>query len=242
MRADRRQRSLKFVGWGGERKGAGRKRAAGKRSSVEHRPRRHKGSKPAHATLRLRDDVPDIRMRSVYLAIEDAIRAGRDRFGFRVVEHSAQGNHLHLVVEADSELALSRGMQGLAIRIARAINRALGRRGKVFADRFHARDLGTPTEVRNALLYVLNNARHHSVERGRAWPARRVDPCSSAKWFDGWAVDVECLRLEGQSPTAGPQTWLLRVGWRKLGLLDPSEIPRGAKRRKVKAPPVSWMK
>jgi putative transposase len=185
-----------------------------------------------HATLRLRDDVPDIRVRSVYLAIEEAIRAGCDRFGMRVVQHSAQGNHLHFVVEADDERSLSRGMQGLAIRIARAINRAVGRRGKVFTDRFHGRDLGTPTEVRNAILYVLNNARHHSA---KAWPPRRVDPCSSAKWFDGWAVEVECLRLDGPSPTTTAKTWLLRVGWRKLGLLDPAEVPAGSRRSKRSA-------
>ena len=242
MRSDRRQRSLKFVGWGGKRKGAGRKRADGKRSSGVHRRRLHKKDKPAHVTLRLRSDVSDIRMRSVYLEIEDAIRSGRERFGFRVVQHSAQGNHLHLVVEADSALALSRGMQGLAIRIARAINRALGRRGKVFEDRFHARDLGTPTEVRNAILYVLNNVRHHAADQGKAWPPRRVDPCSSAKWFDGWAVEVECLRLEGPSPSAAPRTWLLTVGWRRLGLIDPSEIPRGSKAPRRKASPAHWLR
>ena len=174
--------------------------------------------------------MPDVRVRSVYLAIEDAIRAGSDRFGFRVTQHSAQGNHLHLVVEAEDESALSRGMQGLAIRIARAINKALGRRGPAFEDRFHSRDLGTPTEVRSALVYVLNNAKHHAAERGRAWPARRIDPCSSGKWFDGWAVEVECTRLSGPSPVAGPQTWLLRIGWRRLGLIHPSEVP-GRQRR-----------
>lgn len=94
-------------------------------------------------TLRLRDDVPDIRARTIYLALEDAIRNGRERSGFRVVHFSAQGNHIHLIVEAVSQLALTRGMQGLTIRIARAINKAAGRRGKVFADRYVERNQGT---------------------------------------------------------------------------------------------------
>ena len=32
------------------------------------------------------------------------------------------GNHLHLIVEADGNEALSRAMQGLCIRIAKALN------------------------------------------------------------------------------------------------------------------------
>ena len=186
-------------------------------------------------TLRFRDDLPNMRERNLYVTIEDAIRAGRERFGFRVIEWSVQGNHLHLVAEADSELALTRGMQGLSIRVARAINRALSRHGKVFADRFHARDLTTPTEVRNALVYVLQNAKHHAKDRGQNWPRRRVDPFSSAAWFTGWASDVEAGRLPGPSPAAPARTWLLRTGWRRLGLISPSEIPKEARASRTRS-------
>ena len=146
-RAKNRQRQFKFVGWGGERRGAGRKLVEGRRRSVGHRMRSHASAKPSIVTLRLRDDVPDIRGRTIYLAIEDAIRNGRERSGFRVVHFSAQGNHIHLIVEAVSQLAVSRGMQGLTIRIARAINKAAGRRGKVFADRYHAEPIGSPRQA-----------------------------------------------------------------------------------------------
>ena len=71
------------------------------------------------------------------------------------------GNHLHLVVEADGGAVFSRGMQGLDIRIARAVNRVMKARGRVFADDYHARLLGTPTEVVNAIAYVLGNRVHH---------------------------------------------------------------------------------
>jgi hypothetical protein len=83
-------------------------------------------------------------------------------------------------VEADEPPRFERGVRGLAIRVAKAVNRALGRRGRVWADRYHAHLLRTPREVRNALVYVLNNFRKHV--RG----ARGLDPRSSARWFDGW--------------------------------------------------------
>ncbi len=98
-------------------------------------------------------------------------------------------------------------MQGLSTSIARTMNRELGRKGRFFADRYHARVLATPTEVRNALVYVLHNAKHH----GKRY--RGVDPFSSGWWFD-W-IDFE--PIENPPPIAAPRTWLLSKGWQKAG-------------------------
>jgi hypothetical protein len=135
---------------------------------------------------------------------------------FRVVHFSIQSNHLHLIVEASDEQALSRGMQGLSIRMARAAHRALGHRGTIFSDRYHAHQLRTPRETRAALLYVLQNWAKHG--RGGDY-----DPRSSAVWFDGWSRPP-CA--SGEEPiVARPRTWLVRVGWRRHGLLKPGERP-----------------
>jgi hypothetical protein len=77
------------------------------------------------------------------------------------VHYSVQGNHLHLLVEAEDRRALSRGMKGLGVRIARGLNRVMGRRGAVLDDRYHGHVLKTPTEVRHARQYLLQNARRH---------------------------------------------------------------------------------
>ena len=89
----------------------------------------------------------------------------------RVLHYSLQSTHLHMIVEADDDHALSRGMQGLVIRLARAINRATGRQGPVFPDRFHSSDLESPTRVRRALVYVLQNVFKHA---GSAWGTCRA--------------------------------------------------------------------
>jgi hypothetical protein len=139
---------------------------------------------------------------------------------FRVLQYSVQSDHLHLVVEADEPTGLARGLQGLAIRVAKAINRVLGRNGSVWGDRYHARPLSTPREVRNALIYVLNNWRKH-ISAARGFDAR-----SSAAWFDGWRAVV--ARPLGPAPVAVARTWLARVGWRRHGPIDVREGPRGA--------------
>ena len=145
--------------------------------------------------------------------------AASEKDGFRVVHFSIQSNHLHLIVEATAETALSRGMQGLSIRMARAAHRALGHGGTIFADRYHAHQLESPRETRAALLYVLQNWAKHG--RGGDY-----DPRSSALWFDGWTRPPPA---SGEEPiVARPRTWLVRIGWRRHGLLRPGECPRGA--------------
>jgi REP element-mobilizing transposase RayT len=220
------QTSLVFSRRGGARKGAGRKRADGRRGvGVTHRARpRVDARTPVHVTLRLRRDVPNLRSQLGMHVVWRAFAAARDRLGMRLVHWSAQRDHLHLLVEPESGRALSRGVQGLCIRLAKALNHAFGRRGGVFADRYHGVPLRSPRQTRNALAYVLLNARHHASGRGEAL-SRGLDACSSSPCFDGWTVP--------RPPTHGPlsgtvhpaATWLLRTGWRRHGLIHPFEVP-----------------
>ena len=156
---------------GGARRGAGRPR--GRR--VSHQARARFRNLPVHTTLRVREEIPSLRRDELFGEVSGAIGASR-KDDFRVVHFSVLGNHLHLIVEARDHLALARGMQGLGIRIARAVNRALDRPGSVFADHYHAHYLRSPAEAARAVAYVLGNHEHHFPDASR--PARWVDPCS----------------------------------------------------------------
>jgi REP element-mobilizing transposase RayT len=222
------QRILEFKSWGGARQGAGRKRE-GKLERVAHSKRPAiKSSHPMHITLRIEDGLTSLRNRSEYATVREALVAGADRFGMRLVEFAVLSNHVHLVCEADDERSLARGIKGLCVRIARSLNRLWSRVGSVFIDRYHAHVLKTPREVRNALHYVLHNAALHGA------PLGGPDPCSSGAWFDGWRHELGLRRVtSGSSSSRAPArvpsnsplpralTWLLRVGWRRHGSLDP---------------------
>jgi putative transposase len=230
-----KQGCLSFRAWGGARKGSGRKRV-GKRACLPHRRRSPlKSSEPHHTTVRLVDDVANVRRWRIFAAIVEAIAAAQ-RLNFRIVEFSVQDGHLHLITEASGVTALTNGVRALSIRIARAINRLLKRRGKVVADRFHARTLATPREVRNALVYVLQNARKHFQQKGIALRADWLDNFSSAAFFAGWngvtAKAALALRGEWRSetrelpvPTRAASTWLLGTGWKRHGTISSTEVP-----------------
>ncbi len=191
------QLALGLPQWGGKRKGAGRPRTLRHPGligpGVPHLARPDFAARnPVHVTQRVQPGVGYLRSYRRSQAIVAALRSVR---GIRVVHYSIQGNHLHLIVEAQNRTALSRGMQRLATRIAKQLNALAGRHGGVFTDRYHARALTTPREVRNAIRYVLGNYRHHTREYlPRGWQ----DP----------------LATRTDAPLTAPSVWLLRVGWR----------------------------
>jgi putative transposase len=226
-------RQLTFLR-GGKRRGAGRK-PKGDRPLVSHATREVLAARhPVLVTTRLHGGLPSLR-RADTLEVVTAAFAGSvgsaDRHGMRLVQFTIQSNHLHLIVEARDVRSLSRGMRGLLVRIARGLNRLWRHHGSVFADRYDARALRSPREVRNALAYVLNNSKKHGCHLAD------VDPYTSGSAFDGWKggprVSSDPDRRELVLPA---RTWLLAHGWRRHGLIDSAEIPgRAARARRAGA-------
>jgi REP-associated tyrosine transposase len=219
--------------WGGYRPGSGRKPLpASKRSGVPHRERARLASRyPIHATVRIRKGLPPLRNQRTKRLLQKCFAAACERAGFRLVHYSIQSSHLHLLCEGTDRKALSRGMQGLLIRVAKALNKLWQRRGSVFAERYHEHILRTPREVRNAVAYVLNNLwRHIGGVRlsARSDTASGLDGFASGLWFDGWRHKPRLTfpRSIGP-PVARPHTWLLEFGWRRCGLIRVDEVPRG---------------
>jgi REP element-mobilizing transposase RayT len=227
------QLAFTFRSWGGKRKGAGRP-PKGCAAGVAHvrRPalsRQH----PVHVTLRIAASLPSLRDGRLFDKVRFALAAGRERFGFRLVHFSVQSNHLHLIAEAPDRRALALGMQGLCVRVARAVNRALARRGRLFADRYHSRALKTPRAVHFAVRYVLLNARKHHAAIAPGF----IDGCSSAAWFgdfqrpDELAFGAASTRARWrassgiEAPVLPARTWLLREGSRRYGGFDIDDVP-----------------
>lgn len=208
---------------GGRRAGAGRK--PGPNPRIAHRQReRITRHHPCHVTLRVHRSIPSLRSARFIAELECSLRESCERGRFRVAHYAVLRDHVHAIVEASSARDLACGMRSLGARIARVTHRVFRLRGAVLADRFHLHALRTPREVRNALAYVLLNARRHAAKAGRALAsAVRIDRASSGRWFAGWKV-----RTEGTADppaVARARSWLLSVGWRSVGLIDPREIP-----------------
>jgi REP element-mobilizing transposase RayT len=177
----------------------------------------------------MRAGLPSLRRERISAMLRGVLFGQRQRKyapAFQVVEFSIQDNHLHLMVEAvgpEAHDALRSGISGFAIAFAKRLNKMLGRKGKVWGDRWHGRELGSPSEVRNILGYIFRNVvRHGARVYGRGF----ADPFSSAPRFDGWSRPVVRTGEHEIWPHAPPRTWLLERGWRLVGLLDPDVLAK----------------
>jgi REP element-mobilizing transposase RayT len=224
------QIELEFKTWGGKRKGAGRPPRS-YRPSEPHTTRRRSSRLTAlHVTLRAETDLGTLRRRDAFFALRKATLAVAARRDFRIVHVSPERDHVHLIVEADDDVALARGIQAFESSAAQRLDRVSCRAGKVFADRYHSTIIASPTQARHALSYVLNNWRHHKQDEGWDEQFWDVDYYSSAVGFDGWAELAERPFLFQMPPekrlcVAPPRTWLLRTGWRKAGSISMREVP-----------------
>ena len=231
----RRKRPVQVAfGWrtrGGKRRGAGRK-PRGKRAGVPHRSR---GvvlpTTPVHVGLKVAPGISNLRHPTLFGPLRTAIYEGAERFGMRVIHYSVIEDHLHFIVEAADGRALARGMQGLTIRMAKRINKVLGRKGRVFIDRYWSRVLRSPSETRAALSYVLRNKLGHNRRRGIVHNARWVDYYSSGDRFTGWE-GIEVTLPDDGLPIGRPRCWYLTWGWMGRGekkrLLSPDGVSNGA--------------
>ena len=259
------QQEIRWANKAGDLRGTKREAGKGRGKRTRGRPRKAgsgewhkkrpavKASEPLHITLRTVKAVGRLRRAAVYRAVREAMIVMLVRETCRIVQLSIQHNHVHLIVEAESRKALSKGMQAFQISAAKHINAEISkgklkgiswyeakrrglvtgerRKGQVFADRYHEETITTPRQARNAIAYVLNNWRKHKEHydpRARGW---QIDPFATGWSFDGWKERenepfVWKLRETYQPmPVWRPKTWLLSEGWRRYGLVSTHEVP-----------------
>jgi REP element-mobilizing transposase RayT len=183
---------------GGKRPGSGPKVKPGKRN-MRHRTRAELKCPTAfHVTLRIMFGVCSLRSRRLFFAVANALLRGASRFGVRIIQYTVLGNHIHLLVEAPDSKQLPRAMKGVGVRLARGINRVLGRRGQVIADRYYSRPLYTPLDVSYVTAYIRENYRKHMAQAGKQLPRDFIDPCSS---------------LAGNVRLPLPRIEIVRIAW-----------------------------
>ena len=227
------QQTFEFRTWGGKREGAGRKQV-NERKSESHRKRlTFKPNHAGHVVLRTAPELARLRRRDAYKILHKAMQVVLRRSDFRIMHVSIQANHVHLLVEADTQYALARGVQAFAISAARRLNQAeasvrgKARRGPAFPDRYHLKIITNPRQARHELSYVLNNWRRHKEDRSPAVRHWYLDRYSSAIRFTGWA-ERSSWRIPDDYdplPVCSPTTWLLSDGWKLHGAISVFEIP-----------------
>jgi putative transposase len=204
------QQTISFPNtWGGRRDGAGRPKGRTSERVPHTRRPRVSGHRPHHITVRTTRGTWNLRSQRCYRPIAAALAEVRKREGIRVVHFSVQHNHLHLIIEADGRRPLSSAMRSFLIRVARNLNALMGTSGRRFDDRYHEHVLKTPSETRNALLYVIGNRAVHLARWGKT-ARTNIDAFSS---------------LASEELIRPPESWLLTKGWLGAHSTPPTPAP-----------------
>jgi hypothetical protein len=186
--------------WGGARANAGRPA----QHAIASEPHKRRPELPhghaVHVVARVVSSIASLRGHDAYAALDRALQLSLRRADFRIVRIALRGRSVELIVEADDRIALARGMQGFQVSAARALNRACGRRGTVFADRYRPRTLVTRAAIRSAV-EQLSPAPPPSPRRTQPRsPARRsARPAPST-------ADPIARGIEQSIRAAGPRT------------------------------------
>ena len=208
------QLSFEMRSHGGSRKRSGRKKRI--ENEPKHVARAEVDSRiPMHISFKLIPGTPCLRTPK-FMKEFALILANARRRGLRVQQYTIESNHIHLLAEADSNSQVSRGMSSLKISIVWALRRIFMYHGRVFVERYFVVHLKSPTQMRNALRYVLfNHAKHTKC-------AFFADVYSSIFGF-GDAHEFAEVRAERAPPwfaaiareLADAKTWMQKTGWRR---------------------------
>lgn len=168
---------------GGRRPGSGRKRIHSK--GIAHRIREKVNHRtPLHINFKFK---AYIRNKYCLKLLKRAILNAQSH-GLWVVHFSLQSNHVHLIVEAESNVLLTKAMRSLTVTFAKGL-----RKGKVQVERYHLHVLKSIKETQNAIHYVLFNKQKH--EKGRY---SKIDEFSSLLNVDR-AVDlIRCFAIKNK--------------------------------------------
>jgi putative transposase len=203
----------KTRGWGGKRRGAGRKNLS--KTVNHHKRERVDWKKPLHITHRLRANGPNLRTRRFHRQFREAIRRIQ-LFGVNVLHYSILNNHLHIIVEAKDNQSLTKGMRSLFTSLAKRL-----KWGRIFNGRYHLCVITSPTQMKNTLRYVLLNAAQH------AKLIDYIDEFSSGFHFPHWrnlvriteqlAVQIGRVDALESAGLSQPRSWLAAEGWMRAG-------------------------
>jgi hypothetical protein len=122
--------------------------------------------------------------------------------------------------------------------LARRRGNTACRRGRVFSARYYAEYITSPTQAHRALRYVLLNWRKHGEDRHGVASTWLVDPFSTGGLFGGWKELADKAVMgampEGYEPLIvyQPKTWLLAVGWMRIGTISARESPAASIRQR----------
>lgn len=130
---------------------------------IRHLARPHlKKPSSLHLTIKIKKIKADIKNKSILSILKRAILNARKK-GLRVLHYSLEYDHVHLLIEAENNTILGKGMQAFGVTLSKAINRVRKLKGGVYKHRYHFRQISSARELKNVMNYIFSNGMKHKT-------------------------------------------------------------------------------
>jgi len=153
-------------------KGAGRPALWDKGIRHTLRPRLKKASS-LHLTIKVKKIKAEIKNKAVLNLLKRAISNARKQ-GLIIIHYTLEYDHINLLIEADNNSTLAKGMQSLGVTLSKGINRLKKLKGAVYKHRYHFRQISSPSELKKVMSYIFNNGLKHKSARSLVNPYNSI--------------------------------------------------------------------
>lgn len=135
-----------------------------------------------HLTVKVLRNKAEIKNKSVLKLLRHAIQRARLQ-GLKIIHYSLEYDHVHLLIEAENNHILGKGMQALGVSLSKGINRLKNLKGAVYKHRYHFRQITSPRQLKNVLGYIFNNGVKHGTASSIVNPYNSIQAEISFRLF-----------------------------------------------------------
>ena len=113
-----------------------------------------------HLTVKILKEKSRLRTKPLLQILKRAIQKARAQ-GLRIHHYTLEHDHVHLIVEAQNNLELGKGMQAFGVCFAKGINKFKAFKGTAYKHRYHLRKINSARDLKTVMRYVFNNSKKH---------------------------------------------------------------------------------
>jgi hypothetical protein len=118
------------------------------------------------------------------------------KMGLRVIHFTLEYDHVHLLIEAENNLILGKGMQAFGVTFSKALNRMRKIKGTVYKHRYHFRKIVGARQLKNVLNYIFNNGLKHQTAKSLINPFNSIKAEKKFKLFFKGALELDIELFE----------------------------------------------
>jgi len=147
-----------------------------------------------HLTIKVQRNKDEIKNKSVLKLLKHAILRARFQ-GLKVLHYSLEYDHVHLLIEADNNHILGKGMQAFGVTMAKGINRLKRLKGAVYKHRYHFRQISSPRQLKSVMNYIFTNGMKHGTAKTMVNPYNSIQAEITYSLFTKETIKQDCELL-----------------------------------------------